>query len=548
MAARLSYQNLISFLNDLTRNQTTRCLSLPILFLVFCAFPGRLVAAGPRTAAGHSVLTTGTASSPITVQDVSWTFPVTSIGTTSGACFQLCFCSDTSSCTCDVSGTATLDHDLLAPFSAFNYQLQPYIGGAYDCSSGTPVTLPVFVGGGQQLTFDVEFSPTGPGMFTDFLTLSGFTFDFSGSTPASGCTPNATTLCIDGRFQVKVAYSTSQSGGESGSGNAIALSSLGVTEGGLFWFFGATNPEMLIKVIDGCSLNSNYWVFFAATTNVGFTVTVTDTTTGNHATYHSPDLTAALPVQDTSALPCAAGPPEPYGVDANTVALYHFEDAPGNVVADATGVNPGVATGTTIVPSLFGHGRQFRGNGDGDYITVPDKPSLRGMAQMTIEAWVYPTGFDLGADNANETIAGRGDQTPPYDLYEITMTRNNDPASSFSYFTAAMAILASGQGSQANSTVHHLPNQWYYIVGTYDGQKTRVYVNGVLEQVGNTAPGLVVDTTAPLYLDNHTFFGQTASSNGRIGGVFDEIRISNIARSASEIAAIYAAAPHTGPH
>jgi hypothetical protein len=51
-----------------------------------------------------------------------------------------------------------------------------------------------------------------------------------------------------------------------------------------------------------------------------------------------------------------------------------------------------------------------------------------------------------------------------------------------------------------------------------------------------------------LYFNNRTFYGQTAVSNGRIGGVFDEIRISSVARSVSEIAATYAAAPHTGPH
>ncbi len=103
---------------------------------------------------------------------------------------------------------------------------------------------------------------------------------------------------------IQVSFHTSQGGGFSGSGNAIPLSSLGVTEGGLFWFFGAANPEMLIKILDGCALNSHFWVFFAATTNVGFTVTVTDTLTGHQATYTNADKHAALPVQDTSALAC----------------------------------------------------------------------------------------------------------------------------------------------------------------------------------------------------------------------------------------------------
>jgi len=123
------------------------------------------------------------------------------------------------------------------------------------------------------------------------------------------CVPNATTLCIDRnpgdkRFKIQVSYSTSQGGGLSGSGHAIPLSSLGVTEGGLFWFFGATNPEMLIKVIDGCALTHTFWVFYAATTNVGFTVNVTDTVALTQTSYTNLDGHAAPPVQDTSALPC----------------------------------------------------------------------------------------------------------------------------------------------------------------------------------------------------------------------------------------------------
>lgn|GEM_PF-1806206 len=133
------------------------------------------------------------------------------------------------------------------------------------------------------------------------------------SAAAGPCAPGATTLCIDdqagdGRFEVKVHYQTTQGGGLSGDGHAMALDRLGVTHGGLFWFFGADNPEMLIKVIDACALNQKFWVFYSAATNVGLTVTVTDTQTGGSVVYRNQDLTAAAPVQDTSALPCGSGP------------------------------------------------------------------------------------------------------------------------------------------------------------------------------------------------------------------------------------------------
>ncbi len=122
---------------------------------------------------------------------------------------------------------------------------------------------------------------------------------------ATDCSPGATTLCIGGRFKVETAYQTVQDGGQSGMGQAIALDGLGVNRGGLFWFFSADNPEMLVKVVDGCTVDGKYWVFYSAATNVGLKVTVTDTQTGAAVVYTNPDLTAAPPVQDTGALPCS---------------------------------------------------------------------------------------------------------------------------------------------------------------------------------------------------------------------------------------------------
>jgi Trypsin-like peptidase domain len=141
---------------------------------------------------------------------------------------------------------------------------------------------------------------------TTYFALAPWLDPQAGSGP---CTPDATTLCIDRnpgdrRFKIKVNYATVQGGGSSGAGQAVPLSSLGITEGGLCYFCGATNPEMLIKVIDGCALTQSFWVFYAATTNVGFVVTVYDTVTGHLQAFSNTDLQAAPPVQSTSGLPC----------------------------------------------------------------------------------------------------------------------------------------------------------------------------------------------------------------------------------------------------
>jgi hypothetical protein len=123
----------------------------------------------------------------------------------------------------------------------------------------------------------------------------------------SACIPSDTVMCIDdlpgdNRFKVTASFHTVQGGGHAGSGQEIPLKTLGVIHGGLFWFFSADNPEMVVKMVNGCGVNGFYWVFVSAGTNVGFTVTVKDTAFGGTKTYTNNDLTPATPVQDTAAI------------------------------------------------------------------------------------------------------------------------------------------------------------------------------------------------------------------------------------------------------
>jgi hypothetical protein len=92
---------------------------------------------------------------------------------------------------------------------------------------------------------------------------------------AADCTPDAQTLCLgeNGRFKVEVSFS--DFAGNDGVGKTFDI---GKQDSGLIYFFNENNIEMLIKVNNACvdPFNS-YWVFFAATTNLEFLVTVTDT-------------------------------------------------------------------------------------------------------------------------------------------------------------------------------------------------------------------------------------------------------------------------------
>lgn len=136
------------------------------------------------------------------------------------------------------------------------------------------------------------------------------------------CVASSSTLCLNqSRFRVRVNWRTPQ--GQTGTGQAIPYT----TDSGFFWFFNNTNLEMMIKVLNACVAPWNkFWVFHAATTNVEYTLTVTDTVTGAVKTYYNPMNHAATTVLDTSAFAtCSATAGEPES--AETLAASAAFDA-----------------------------------------------------------------------------------------------------------------------------------------------------------------------------------------------------------------------------
>jgi hypothetical protein len=248
-------------------------------------------------------------------------------------------------------GTVTLAYTTTDPAGTFSITLVAHAGSYSGALVGVPQTVTANLSPGLMtpVTFDFGGAPVAPGTtlaFTQSAASGNVFYDVgpcnTGSCSAcpgvvetadtapplstfrrgsvgvtatqqvasgTGCTASDTVLCIDNnpgdhRFELSATYATTQNGGLSGNGHAIALAPLGVAQGGLFWFFGRSNPEMLVKVLNACTVNGKFWVFFSAGTNVGFRVTVHDTVTGATKIYVNPDLNPAPPLQDVNAFSC----------------------------------------------------------------------------------------------------------------------------------------------------------------------------------------------------------------------------------------------------
>lgn len=104
-----------------------------------------------------------------------------------------------------------------------------------------------------------------------------------------------------GRFSVEVPLDPPH-------GFPARLAALPSVDSALFYFFDRGNWELMVKVLDGCAINGYFWVFGAASTDVGHTVIVRDTSSPvRERQYRHPAGTPAPAIADIQAFACNPG-------------------------------------------------------------------------------------------------------------------------------------------------------------------------------------------------------------------------------------------------
>ena len=216
-------------------------------------------------------------------------------------------------------------------------------------------------------------------------------------------------------------------------------------------------------------------------------------------------------------LSLAVGTPtaaQPFGCDANTMALYHFDEAGGNQVGDAchSGVT-GTTTGTSTTSGVFNSARTF--NGIGDHITIQNLGQT-GSNRMTIEAWIFPKGFPLTGGETKYVYKRRQDSTEH----------------SLGIGPGGILLFALSDGSVSQRVFGTTPlqlNAWAHVAGIFDGNTMRVYLNDVL--VGSNAASFSIfwNPVASTSIGSDPEGQQERYFEGSI----DELRISDVDRYAA---------------
>ena len=169
-----------------------------------------------------------------------------------------------------------------------------------------------FGDGKQSRSGRLNHAWSSPGFYEVTLTVSGgpdgtvesiasLTFLVEPASSAGMCVADEQTRCLrDSRYAVTADWWTAAEGADVSQG---AVVSVGTDDSGMFQFFGANNWEVLIKVLDGCSVNGHVWVFGASTTDLGYLVRVTDTSTGAVKEYRNEPGMPAPAITDVTAFP-----------------------------------------------------------------------------------------------------------------------------------------------------------------------------------------------------------------------------------------------------
>lgn len=157
-------------------------------------------------------------------------------------------------------------------------------------------------------------------------------------------------------------------------------------------------------------------------------------------------------------------------------------------------------------------------DGSNDYVNCGNGASLNITSAITIEAWIKPGGYRPYAGVIDKIQWGSGGYT--------LRLREDNHKMSFDFITQ------SGRGELLSISNIEL-NQWYHIIGSYDGSQSRIYINGQLNNNSNRT-GNIVSTTQDLYIG-----WDDSESTRYFNGLIDEIRISSSAHSSDWISTEY---------
>lgn len=196
-----------------------------------------------------------------------------------------------------------------------------------------------------------------------------------------------------------------------------------------------------------------------------------------------------------------------------------FNEGDGSTAADGAATAGGANNATLVNGPAWrpwdGPTSSLALNGTSQYGQAQDSAALSITGPITVEAWVQPSG--TGAMTILEKFGSESGG------YGLRINASGMPEFVVADSSASLDVVT---GRTAVRTIG-----WTHLAGVWDGQSSRIYVNGVLDEIRSVGRN-PKDGASALVIGAAGGVGQPQKFNGRLG----DIRIWNVARTRAEIA------------
>lgn len=214
------------------------------------------------------------------------------------------------------------------------------------------------------------------------------------------------------------------------------------------------------------------------------------------------------------------------GLDVGLVGHWKMDEASwtgaAGEVKDSTGNgNDGTAsTGVTPVSGIFGGAGDF--DGANDHIDCGSDSSLKPQT-LTVSAWINTE--TLASSKSRRIVDG--DFSDSVRGYSLIQKPDN---------TLLFGVRNSGASiGRGDSSTTMSMNKWFHVVGTYDGSKVSIYVNGLLEDE-NPYSNTITYGSNPIEIGRYRAHPDDGYD---FDGLIDEVRIYDRALSEKEVFDLY---------
>lgn len=202
--------------------------------------------------------------------------------------------------------------------------------------------------------------------------------------------------------------------------------------------------------------------------------------------------------------------PATTGTQPEPVTYLDLNEGSGVIALDASGHgNAGTITGATRSQS-GGCGGALLFNGTGDYVSIPFTTQNHPEKEITVSTWFYVDSFDpqtlVSSYDDGGYWLGFGDGN---DLWWTVNTRES----------GVVAVPVQHEGIT--------PRQWHHVTGTYDGETSKIYLDGALRNRVNASGPISYEYANYVLLGSDAGASKSSDSGcpRYLKGGLDEIRI-----------------------